>query len=295
MIGASRLEYPWLATTTTVEDYVDPAYYGRLLKPYAFDGRTDLELFDSFIKSRQPVDSALELGSGSGRVTEIFVAAHPHTALTLVDLSTRMLNATRIRFANPRGTSFVNSDALDFLGATDSTYDLVFSLWSFSHSVHQWVHRIGAPAAGRKVDRALRKLAVQNLNPGGAFFLIHFDSLSDEQRLLMPQWRRVYSAFADVATQSPSKRIIDSTLRRLDDEGVIRFSSTHLLGDPIIYRDEANMLEVMVNFHLESYFNDRPERDDVIQDLRDRAAPFRRDDGAYEIRPGAYVFSFERV
>lgn len=293
--AADAAVFPWLQATTTVENYVDPRYYGRLLKPYAFAGRSDLELFDAFARSRGAVESALELGSGPGRVTDVFVAAHPSAPLTLVDLSPRMLNYTREKFAGRTAMKFANVDALQFLRETDARYDFAFTLWSFSHSVHQWVHRMGIETATQIVFDILRKFLVENLTPGGAFFLMHFDSMSDEQRILMPQWGRVYEAFADNGTQSPSKRIVERALRRLDDECVIRLSSAHLRGDPIIYESEDQVLEIMLNFHLESYFNDRPERDDVLRDIRQRIVPFRQAGGSYAIAPGAYIFTLERI
>ncbi len=59
--------------TVRVEDYVEPDYYERLLKEYAFSGKTDLDLFGEFLAglSKKSDVNVLELGSGTGRKSEI--------------------------------------------------------------------------------------------------------------------------------------------------------------------------------------------------------------------------------
>ena len=44
-------KYPWLKITTTVEDYIAPEYYDRLLKDYIFSGKTDSQLFKEYLET----------------------------------------------------------------------------------------------------------------------------------------------------------------------------------------------------------------------------------------------------
>ncbi len=46
-----RKKYSWLNTITTIENYVEPQYYDRLLKDYVFLEKTDLQLFKEYIKT----------------------------------------------------------------------------------------------------------------------------------------------------------------------------------------------------------------------------------------------------
>ena len=84
-------EYPWLKITTTVEEYVAPEYYNKLLKDYIFDGQRDTQYFEGFLKSvpLSEMINALELGCGSGRATRVFIDSLDTKGfkLELVDLS----------------------------------------------------------------------------------------------------------------------------------------------------------------------------------------------------------------
>ena len=86
-------QYPWLAITTTVEDYVAPDYYDRLLKPYRFGGKDDNTLFEDFLTTLpKKITSALELGPGTGRITDVILRNKNVENLTLVDLSSKMID-----------------------------------------------------------------------------------------------------------------------------------------------------------------------------------------------------------
>lgn len=64
--------YPWLNINTTVEEYVEASYYNRILKEYIFNNKTDLEYFkDWFSNNFHKNSSVLELGCGTGRVSEL--------------------------------------------------------------------------------------------------------------------------------------------------------------------------------------------------------------------------------
>ncbi len=281
-------KHPWLARTNLIEEYLPPAYYQHLLKPYAFDRVSDLQLLERFAKKLN-ASAILELGCGSGRASSVVVDILPSAHYTFSDLSTRMLEAAKEHL--PQHASFVREDAIDFMAKTNDRYDFVYTLWSFSHSVHQHIHRLNVDEGGAYVRQSIKKFIRENLKENGAFFLVHFDSLSQEQRILMNQWKRVFPAFSQSELQSPSKRIIDEVLLELDNIGEVRLSIDHLQGDPIPYESEDELLETFMNFHLETYFNTTPFVADVIDDIKKQAARYRNANGSYSIAPGCYVYT----
>lgn len=282
-------KYPWLKLANSVEEYLPPEYYKHLLRLYTFGGVSDLQLLNDFLKDKF-ASNILELGCGSGRASDVVVNSIPNAMYTFSDLSERMLDAAKQHL--PNQSSFVVSDAVEFIEKATEQYDLVYTLWSFSHSTHQYVHRLGIEKAGQYIPLVIKKFIRENIRPGGSFFLIHFDSLSDEQRILMRQWKRIFPAFMNTERQSPSKQIIDRALLDLDNKGVITLSINHLRGDSITYTTENDVLETFMNFHLETYFNTSPIVADVVEDIRSQAEKCRNADGSYSITPGCYVYSF---
>jgi len=282
-------EYPWLAKINTVEDYLPPEYYQHLLKPYTFGGVSDISLLENFLHNKKS-SKVLELGCGSGRVSDTAISIIPTADYTFSDLSGRMLEAAKQHL--PKNSAFVVSDAVEYMENTKDVYDLVYTLWSFSHSTHQHVHRLGIEKAEDYICSIIKKFVRENITRDGSFFLIHFDSLSQEQNILMRQWRRVFPAFANIEEQSPSKQIIDRTLLELDTKGEITLSINHLRGDAIHYRSENELLETFMNFHLETYFNNSSLNKSVIEDIKEQALKYRNEDGSYDITPGCYVYSF---
>ena len=64
----------WVNYKNTVEDYIAPAYYNKILKEYIFNGMTDLKIFRNYLGYRF-FENVLELGAGSGRSTDVFVGS----------------------------------------------------------------------------------------------------------------------------------------------------------------------------------------------------------------------------
>ncbi len=282
-------KYPWLAKMNTVEDYLPPEYYQRLLKPYTFGGVSDISLLKRFLRNKKP-SKVLELGCGSGRASDNVVSMMPTANYTFLDLSKRMLEAAKSHL--PKDSSFVVSDAVKYMENSEDHYDFVYTLWSFSHSTHQHIHRLGFKKAGDYISSIIKKFIRENIVNNGSFFLIHFDSLSQEQGILMRQWKRVFPTFVNINLQSPSKQIIDKTLLELDTKGEITLSINHLQGDAIHYKSKNEVLETFMNFHLETYFNNSPFTENVIDDIERQIAKYRNKDGSYSITPGCYVYSF---
>ena len=282
-------KYPWLKYVNSVEDYLPPEYYKDLLQPYTFNGVTDIQLLKNFLKNKN-VSSALELGCGSGRASAAAVQMFPGANYTFSDLSKRMLTSAKSHL--PQDASFVVSDAIEFMENTANTFDLVYTLWSFSHSTHQHLHRLGIEDGRKYISRVLEKFVLENIKKDGALFLIHFDSLSDEQSVLMRQWQRVFPTFANIDQQSPSKQITEETLTKLDTNGDIRLNVQHLQGDVIQYESEDVLLETFMNFHLETFFNQSEYLQTVLEDIKMQVATYKQNDGTYAVTPGCYVYSF---
>ena len=282
-------KYPWLKYVNSVEDYLPPEYYKDLLQPYTFNGVTDIQLLKNFLKNKN-VSSALELGCGSGRASAAAVQMFPGANYTFSDLSKRMLTSAKSHL--PQDASFVVSDAIEFMENTANTFDLVYTLWSFSHSTHQHLHRLGIEDGRKYISRVLEKFVLENIKKDGSFFLIHFDSLSDEQSVLMRQWQRVFPTFANIDQQSPSKQITEETLTKLDTNGDIRLNVQHLQGDVIQYESEDVLLETFMNFHLETFFNQSEYLQTVLEDIKMQVATYKQNDGTYAVTPGCYVYSF---
>ncbi|MFH1048567.1 MAG: class I SAM-dependent methyltransferase [Patescibacteria group bacterium] len=278
----------------SIEEYLEPNYYKQLLKDYSFNGVSDTEYLRDFL-SQKHAKNILELGCGSGRATDIALKVFPNTPITLVDLSERMIAHTKKRFLKIKNISFIIKDAIFYLRDTTGQYDLVYSLWSFSHSVHHHIHRLGFEKASMVVYDTLLKFVRKNLIQGGELFIIHFDSLSPEQRILMRQWKRVFREFSDITQQSPSKRMLDKIFLEMDNHNEVALSVQHLLGDPIKYKSLEELLEVFMNFHLESFFNKGKLTLKVLRDITEQVQKYRQNDGSYIINSGCYIYKFIKL
>lgn len=287
-------KYDFLKKTNSVEEYVPPDYYNKLLKPYVFSGKTDLDIFREYLENLNEIHNVLELCSGSGRVTDVTIKTLPNANLILSDLSQRMLNYTKEKFKRSNIVDYLQGDAVEVASKLDGQYDLIYTLWGFSHSVHQHIHKSGIEKTKKILRASLEKMFKNNLRQGGSFYLVHFDSMSDEQRILMRQWQRVYPAFSDISTQTPSKQMIDEILHDLDNRNVITLVEKHLVGDPIIYEDENTLLEIFLNFHLETYFNNLDCLPTVIDDIRDCIKQYKNLDGTYSIGTGCYIYEVKK-
>jgi malonyl-CoA O-methyltransferase len=77
----------------------------------------------------------LEVGCGTGHVTELLRRANPHATLVALDLEASLLQRARMRVGRDAGVHFVAADGETFTGGS---YDLIVS-----NSVFQWFGRPG--------------------------------------------------------------------------------------------------------------------------------------------------------
>lgn len=68
-------KYPWLGRTTTLEKYIEPDYYDKILRDYIFDEKHDTGFLREFSTKISNSSDILELGSGSGRATSVVLDA----------------------------------------------------------------------------------------------------------------------------------------------------------------------------------------------------------------------------
>lgn len=286
-------KYDFLNRTNSVEEYLPPEYYNNLLKPYTFDGKSDLQIFKKYLKNLKDINNVLEICSGSGRVSDVLLETIPEAYLTVSDLSQRMIDYSKNKFRANEKIKYIQGDAILSALNLEDKYDLVYTLWGFSHSVHQHMHKEGIAKTKELLKTFFRKI-LTNMNPEGRFYLVHFDSMSDEQRILMRQWKRVYSAFSNLSQQSPSKIALDEILHDLDSRNEIILTVRHLTGDPIVYESENLLMETFLNFHLETYFNTSPLLPTVIEDIREQIKKYRKPDGTFSIATGCYIYEFKK-
>jgi len=289
-------KYSWLSIVAPPEKYLRPDYYDRVLKDYIFEGKRDIEFLRERCGSISEDVHVVEFGPGSGRATEVALNSIKNIkSLTLVDLSDWMLEKCQQRFADKKFIEYVKSDSVDFLLATREVYDFAFSLWSFSHSTHQNLQNLGIEHGSEKVRRALVKFLIENLKANGSFYLMHFDSLSDEQRISIKQRKRDNPIFVDDQKESPSKLLIDEILANLKLQGIIEFTATHYDGKPLEFSSLEEALEYYTNFHMECHFNSSAMIGEIITELSVDLEKHRDKDGIIRIIPGCFVYDIKRL
>lgn len=280
----------WLGRVTASEEYMDPEYYLTILRPYVFDGLKDTEIFRAFLdRLAERPNSALEVGPGPGRATTCLLETFPGIRYTGIDLSHAMLAYCQKRFASYADMDWVRSDALEFASTAHGEWDLVFSLWSFSHAVHQSIARTGNE---REAREAVLTWFQERIAPGGSFFLLHFDSTSEEQQISLRQRRRRWG-FLVPGEESPSERIITACFEDLQSRGWST-SIAHLRGTPLQFTTLDDAVEYYMNLHMEGWFNEGPERDAVISSLESDLRRLANPDGVIQIAPGSVVFTATR-
>jgi len=213
----------------------------------------------------------------------------------MVDLSDRMLSFCHKKFSKFKNIDFIKSDSVDFLKKDSNVYDVIFSLWSFSHSTHQILTRDGLSNGKKYIQYVIQKMIKKNMKKGSSFFLIHFDSMSDEQKILMQQWKKVYPIYSNINKQSPSKLLIDEILQSLKEQQLINLELTHHKGHEIIYSSIDEALEIFLNFHMESYFNESPLLPQVIDELTSYFKNFTDKNGILKIKPRCFIYKIEKL
>ena len=280
--------YQWLKLKWMDGEYVPPDYYDEILPLYDFDGAPDWACMERFIADQSPHAShCLELGPGTGRGTQ--VVARYAKRITAVELSSAMCNALRQRFAGQR-VEVVNEEMITFMRnlPAEPVYDLVVSLWALPHGVHHPILKEGFERGAAIAREGLDRLLAAT-TPGGKMGLLHFDARSDEQMLVMPMWEKVF-AWAEVRAgdMSPSERVMRQWCADHEGAGTITYKFERHAGDPITFPSVESALEVMMNLHMEMYFNQHPLHETVIRELGAGLQSRAVSDGSVTVKPAAY-------
>ncbi len=288
-------KYPWLKYySKNVSDYIPPEYYNDLLKDYVFDNLTDLEYFKKYLSKNiknNKFPKILELGCGSGRATKILLnTIKKFKSLDLIDLSPFMISFSKKKFSN-KNINFFLEDSIRFLEKTKNKYDFVFSLWSLSHSLHSHLEKKGIKKGSTYIKKVLNRFIKEKLNKDAKIFIIHFDSLSDEQKIVKKQEAKTSIVYKNkINKQSYSKEIIDDVLQKLFREGKIKFKCTHHVGKEIKYESMSKALEIFMNFHMETYLSRRDDIEDIINEIKDDLKPYVKDNGEIRVSPACFIY-----
>ncbi len=98
--------------------------------------------------------SILDIGAGTGLLSEMFLQAYPGAAMTLMDISERMLDVARKRFGGRERVRFIVADYRD--ADLGGPHDLVISALSIHH-------------LAREEKRELYRHVFSSLRDGGIF------------------------------------------------------------------------------------------------------------------------------
>ncbi|MBE6447959.1 MAG: methyltransferase domain-containing protein [Alphaproteobacteria bacterium] len=271
------------------EEYLPPDYYIQLLKTYSFSGKTDIELFKEILNIIPCTNKSIEFGCGTGRGTKSFLEIYPNSNLDILDLSNDMLSYSKSKY-NVKNA--ILNDSLSFMKQCSSVYDFCFSLWSFSHSVHQNLEKFENEIEGKKyVIKILRKFIDENLEKNGYFFIIHFDSHSEEQTILMKQWSKKSYVYDRKEKLSLSLETILEALDELKNSNIANYKIEHLSGDTIFYENLDEAIEIFLNFHLEGVFNNCSDDEwlKVYNEIEMDLKKYITAAGNLSIHPGCYT------
>ena len=157
--------------------------FDRVSKQYDAQRRILVPCFDDFYKIAVenltfsvPSPQIIDLGAGTGLLSQKILEAHSQAQLTLVDLSEKMLAVARMRFNGLSNVTIEVSDILDY-PMEDNSCDAIVSSLAIHHLTDG-----DKKAIYRKIFRALK--------PGG-FFVNAEQVLADNdflQKLYHQRW-----------------------------------------------------------------------------------------------------------
>lgn len=181
--------------------------FNDVAKQYDEQRRGLIPCFDDFYgmvvqwaATDRPAPRILDLGAGTGLLTERIAARYPNARLTLIDISASMLDIAKQRFAGVEVVEYIVADysAYPF---DNAKYDLIVSSLSIHHLTHP---------AKRKLFRTVYDL----LEEGGAF--VNADQVAGRTALIdqtyrrqWEQWIRTSGISAEAADASVERRKLD--------------------------------------------------------------------------------------
>lgn len=187
-------------------------YYGTLV-----------QLADSKIDNPR----ILDLGAGTGLLTQLLWEKHPDAQFQLVDMAEEMLNIAKNRFSGQENFEYINEDYLKY--DFDGLFDMIVSSLSIHHLNHSDI-------------KSLYQKAYDHLKPDGIFLnadeVIGPGSYSEE--MYQKNWLEVIN---QAGLEEEDKKVI---LERM------KFDNPATLEDNIKWLHEAGFKDVDVYY---KYYN----------------------------------------
>lgn len=216
--------------------------YRHMLPPHYYAGREDIDLVRDTLDQLlgpppdEPQLTALDLGCGAGRITDV-LAPYAHE-LTGTDKSAGMIEEFRRRFPSAEA---ICADTETVIGQLHDEgrvrrYELIGSFWSMSYPILECFEETTAAGVFTTLDvdhgvararRFLRRL-LELLAPGGHLVLLFFDANSAEQRLVTRLWERV-APFPGTGREF-TWQILASALHDAELDGLGQLTTTRLPG-----------------------------------------------------------------
>ena len=123
--------------------------------------------------------NVIDLGSGTGTVTELFLTAFPNSRMTLLDFAPKMMEQAKVKLSGYPNCRYLLSDfnSMEF----DERYDVIFSSLALHHLV--------TDADKKEFYRRI----LSALNPGG--FFINFDPVLPSSERHVPIFAKRWNSF----------------------------------------------------------------------------------------------------
>jgi tRNA (cmo5U34)-methyltransferase len=169
----------------------------------------------------------LDLGAGTGLLTQLLWKKHPQARFQLVDMAPEMLNIAKNRFSGQESFEYINEDYLKY--DFDGLFDMIVSSLSIHHLNHSDI-------------KSLYQKAYDHLNPGGLFL--------NADEVIAP------NSHSEETYQENWLEVIQQANLEEDDKAVIlermKFDNPATLEDNINWLKEAGFKDVDVYY---KYYN----------------------------------------
>jgi SAM-dependent methyltransferase len=302
-----RDEHPWLKRVN-VGLYLDSEYYEKSLPRFSFDGKSDEEYLDTWLRENYPnVGRTLEIACGTGRMTKIL---HKYAReIVGIDKSPQMLQAARKRFEYVPNVRLVLSDACSFLNKAIETsemhsFDSIMSFWGINYILHHDFIRIEPNGelfqallpeeikiAEESATARFRRL-LECSRKGTRYLFFHVRSDTEEQIINRKPWGELNPLFAP-PKRTPSQNIIEKVLAEMHKEDMLEYTLEYVDGT-VSFPNLEKALETFFNFHSKGYFNNRPELVNVFEEMRTDLLQRRLDNGQIELGAGFILINISR-
>jgi len=186
--------------------------------------------------------SILELGSGTGIITDIILNSKKNIQITSIDDDNNAIKVTREKFSDKNNIEFICTDILDYIRNTKETFDIVISAFTihnftqnyrnnFYTSIYKVMSQDSLFLNADKYspdNNSMRNKALQNI------IKKYFDVFSKEGEIdLLKYWVLHY-----IDDQSP-----DKVMKLTDTLNIMKIKGFENLE--YIYKDESKMLAIL--------------------------------------------------